>query len=56
MKIITVSETFSVSDQIRIEDIAQLAEQGVQLIICNRPDGEAADQPSVNSIAEAAAG
>ena len=55
MKIITVSETFSVSDQIRIEDIAQLAEQGVQLIICNRPDGEAADQPSVNHIAEAAA-
>jgi sulfide:quinone oxidoreductase len=55
MKITTLSDKFSISDQIQSEDIAELAEQGVQLIICNRPDGEAADQPSVESITRAAA-
>jgi len=55
MKITILSDRFSVSDQIHSEDLAKLAEQGVELIICNRPDGEAADQPNVNSIAQAAA-
>ncbi|MGB0664419.1 MAG: TIGR01244 family sulfur transferase [Pontibacterium sp.] len=44
----------SVSDQITSSDVSALAAQGVDLIICNRPDNEAADQPSFESIKAAA--
>ena len=54
MKITTVSSQVSVSDQIQSNDIATLADLGVTTIICNRPDGEAADQPSVEEITAAA--
>lgn len=35
---------FAVSPQIRPEDVAVLHEQGFKVVICNRPDGETADQ------------
>lgn len=50
----TVTDHFSVSSQIAPEDIAQLAASGVRSIICNRPDGEAGDQPNVAEIESAA--
>ncbi len=47
-----------VSGQIRPEEVAGLAEQGVTMLINNRPDGEEADQPlaaDIEAAAEAAA-
>jgi sulfide:quinone oxidoreductase len=45
---------FYVSDQITAEDVASLAAGGFKTIICNRPDGEAADQPNMVEIENAA--
>ena len=44
----------SVSGQIRPEEVAGLAEQGVTMLINNRPDGEEADQPLAADIEAAA--
>ncbi len=54
MKSIIVNENLSISDQIEATDIEQLAQEGVQVIMCNRPDEEAAEQPSFSDIAAAA--
>lgn len=54
MDIKQVSEDFSISDQITAADLALLKEQGVEILICNRPDQEAADQPAFAEIAAAA--
>lgn len=45
----------SVSPQIGAADVAALAAQGFKALICNRPDGEGADQPGVQEIERAAA-
>ncbi len=50
----SVTEDISVSIQITPEDVAEIAAQGYRAIICNRPDGEGADQPSFAEIAAAA--
>jgi uncharacterized protein (TIGR01244 family) len=50
-----VTEDFAVSPQIGPADIGAAAAQGFTLIINNRPDGEAADQPASSTIAAAAA-
>ena len=42
------------SPQIAPEDVAAIAAQGYRAIICNRPDGEGADQPSFDEIDAAA--
>lgn len=44
----------SVAGQISAEDTAEIAAQGFRSIICNRPDGEGADQPVSAEIREAA--
>jgi sulfide:quinone oxidoreductase len=49
-----VTDEFSVSSQIKAEDLRQLAENGVKSLICNRPDGEAADQVNFTEIEAAA--
>tara|TARA_R110002110_G_scaffold14698_1_gene67655 strand:- start:80784 stop:82469 length:1686 start_codon:yes stop_codon:yes gene_type:complete len=49
-----INERFSVSAQITLDDIPTLAELGVKSLICNRPDGEAADQINVTEIEAAA--
>ncbi len=49
-----VTDRFSVSPQITPEEARAAAASGVALIISNRPDGEAPDQPS-NAEIEAAA-
>lgn len=43
-----------VSDQIRPEDVAGLADQGVTMLVNNRPDGEDSDQPPAADIEQAA--
>lgn len=49
-----VSDDFSVSTQVTSANIAELATSGVRSIICNRPDGEANDQPTIAEIRDAA--
>jgi uncharacterized protein (TIGR01244 family) len=43
-----------VSGQIRPEDVAALANEGVTMILNNRPDGEEPDQPLAATIEDAA--
>jgi sulfide:quinone oxidoreductase len=54
LEIKKVNEAFSVSPQISPEDVPALADSGVKSLICNRPDGEAADQVNVTEIEAAA--
>ena len=35
----------AVTGQVRAEDVGAIAKAGYRAIVCNRPDGEAADQP-----------
>lgn len=44
-----------VSGQIGVRDVASLAEQGVTVLVNNRPDAEEPDQPRAADIEEAAA-
>lgn len=50
----TLEENMTVSPQIRPEDVAELREQGVEIIINNRPDGEEPGQPTSDEIEAAA--
>ncbi|CTQ44183.1 bifunctional protein tyrosine phosphatase family protein/NAD(P)/FAD-dependent oxidoreductase [Roseibium aggregatum] len=50
-----INSQISVAPQVKPEDMADFAQQGFRSVICNRPDGEGADQPSFEEI-EAAAG
>jgi sulfide:quinone oxidoreductase len=50
-----LTDQLAVAGQIEAADIPGLAEQGIKAIICNRPDGEAMDQPSFHEIEAAAA-
>ena len=45
MEIKTITDELSVTAQVRPEDLEMLAEKGFRTLICNRPDGEAPDQP-----------
>ena len=54
MKLIKVNERLSISGQLEVSDMEQLLREGVQIIICNRPDGEAGDQPLFADLAAAA--
>lgn len=54
MDVKRISETLSVSPQILPDNISELAKLGFKAIICNRPDGEGADQPTFAEIQEAA--
>lgn len=49
-----VTDLFWVSPQISVEDVAEAKAQGFQVVVNNRPDGEAPDQPSGEEIAAAA--
>ena len=49
-----LDEKVLVSGQIRPEDVTALVEQGVTMIVNNRPDGEELDQPLGAEIEEAA--
>ena len=50
-----VTDRISVSPQIALDDIDEAAAQGFRLIVNNRPDGEAPDQPPSREFEAAAA-
>ncbi len=54
MDVKQISENFAVSEQIQPDDLPALAAMGFRSIICNRPDGESPDQPTVVEIERAA--
>ena len=55
MDIKNLTPNLGVSAQILASDLPALADAGFKSLICNRPDGEGADQPSFAEIAQAAA-
>lgn len=55
MEIKQLSNEVSVSAQLNADDMKQLSEADIRTIICNRPDGEAVDQPGYEEIENAAA-
>jgi len=50
-----LTDTYSISPQLRPADLKTLAQEGFTRIICNRPDGEALGQPSIAEMEKAAA-
>ena len=54
MDIKKITDKTSVTPQITAEDMAAIKDAGFRAIICNRPDGEGADQPSFEEIEAAA--
>lgn len=51
MRVVQLSDSLSVSDQIVLEDVASIAAAGFKVLINNRPDNEAHNQPSSEAIA-----
>ena len=54
MEIRKVSDSFAVSPQIAMGDLAELSERGFSRVISNRPDGEEPGQPTAAEISAAA--
>ncbi|TPE51418.1 TIGR01244 family sulfur transferase [Amaricoccus solimangrovi] len=54
MSITKITPEYSVSTQISVEDVAEIAAMGYRSIMCNRPDGESPDQTPVAEIRAAA--
>jgi uncharacterized protein (TIGR01244 family) len=54
MKIVQLTDTVSVSEQITAVDVAEVAAAGFKVLINNRPDGEVPGQPGSDEIAIAA--
>ena len=54
MELKKISSGLTVSPQINVSDIEAIKAAGFRSIICNRPDGEAADQPVFQEISDAA--
>ncbi|NJM50350.1 MAG: TIGR01244 family phosphatase [Sphingomonadales bacterium] len=54
MNIKPVTRDFAITAQLKPGDLKQAAQKGFRSIICNRPDGEAADQPCSDVMAKAA--
>jgi uncharacterized protein (TIGR01244 family) len=50
-----LDERILVSGQVAPHEVAGLAEQGITMLVNNRPDGEEPGQPSASEIEEAAA-
>lgn len=55
MKTATINDKLTLSDQLLLADIAELAAHEVSTIICNRPDGEDGDQLTFAEVHAAAA-
>jgi len=55
MDIKQVNESFAVTGQLTAEDLPAVAAAGFKAVICNRPDGEGADQPTITELKQAAA-
>ena len=54
MDIRRITSDFSVTGQILPREMPAICALGFRTVICNRPDGEAADQPLFSEIAEVA--
>jgi sulfide:quinone oxidoreductase len=54
MDVRKITDQVSVAPQISAEDLRAIKAQGFRAIICNRPDGEGADQPTFDEIEHAA--
>lgn len=54
MNLSKLTEILAVSPQILAADMAAIREAGYRSLICNRPDGEGADQPLFHEIEDAA--
>lgn len=54
MRVVQLSDSLSVADQIAVEDVATIAEAGFKVLINNRPDHEVPNQPASDEIAAAA--
>lgn len=54
MELKKITDKVTVSPQITTDDMAAIKRAGFRAIICNRPDGEGADQPSFEEIETAA--
>jgi sulfide:quinone oxidoreductase len=50
MTITEITPDYSVTPQIEPGEVAEIAARGFRAIMCNRPDGEAADQPAAEAI------
>jgi sulfide:quinone oxidoreductase len=51
MDIRPLSPRFAISEQLQPSDLATAAGRGFRAIVCNRPDGEAPEQPSWKTMA-----
>lgn len=51
MHIEHLTSQVSASDQISVQDVAAIADMGVELLVCNRPDGEDEGQTPYAEIA-----
>lgn len=49
-----INDDITVSPQVQPADMAEVAAQGFRSVICNRPDGEGADQPTFEEVEAAA--
>ena len=54
MKIVALSDHIGVSEQISPDDVAEIVAAGYRVLVNNRPDGEAVEQPSSAAIEAAA--
>lgn len=54
MKLTKFNDLISVSGQICLADIDDLARRGVAVLVCNRPDGEALEQTAYSQVEERA--
>ena len=50
MDIVNLSDQFSTCGQLQASDLEAVRSLGFRALICARPDGEAADQPSFSEI------
>jgi sulfide:quinone oxidoreductase len=55
MRLPKLTDDLAVTGQLDPSDVASVAEEGIRAIICNRPDGEASDQPLHREIEREAA-
>jgi len=54
MNKIQIDDKLSISDQITIDDVKELADEGVKILMCNRPDGEEPNQLTCAQVKAAA--
>jgi uncharacterized protein (TIGR01244 family) len=53
MHAIELTPNLSVSGQISPDDVTAMAQAGFTVLVCNRPDGESPDQPTMAAMAAA---